>query len=404
MAAVFGRGCTSHLSLFVPLADAGGKHRRRSKPSRASTIVVTSPRVFAKFSSICHLLSSLSNGGNALKRSVSGGGMWNDGKVARTTDVRTRALLTTDHETFIRESAALEPSPLLPTLLQVLQAQGQELAAPDDRRGMIPLAIPLTRNLESGDYTALLRWPTPPKGLEMPVIRVSNSSGVSLLAKTIEDYIHRALVEEDARLGQEDFRKVAEAAGEEGAGIYTKGSFLASKLPKLDVYLMKMVGKFPDVFENLALAHLSRGDTVSALVTGEYYSRPEHFAGFGRPFVFNSEILKKVGRPSEARDAARIAMKSPWWTLGAPFNEVAETAGHGDAQVEFVREKVSDVGREEDLKKGKAPAQVALDQAAFLLDLASTDGAWDSTRQHLASLYREGGYDDVANFVLSGPQ
>jgi len=35
-----------------------------------------------------------------------------------------------------------------------------------------------------------------------------------------------------------------------------------------------------------------------------------------------------------------------------------------------MRERVTDEGRREDIQKGKAPAQVALDQAAFFMDLA----------------------------------
>jgi hypothetical protein len=31
---------------------------------------------------------------------------------------------------------------------------------------------------------------------------------------------------------------------------------------------------------------------VSALITGEFYSR-DQFPGFGRPFMFNAEILKR---------------------------------------------------------------------------------------------------------------
>ena len=30
---------------------------------------------------------------------------------------------------------------------------------------------------------------------------------------------------------------------------------------------------------------------VSALVTGEFYTKKEHFPGFARPFVFNAEVL-----------------------------------------------------------------------------------------------------------------
>lgn len=85
------------------------------------------------------------------------------------------------------------------------------------------------------------------------------------------------------------------------------------------------------------------------MVTGEFYTKKEHFPGFGRPFVFNAEILLKfveifpqyfqsnsvnvfecslavfcllscrVGRKNEAKNAARGALKSPWWTLGCKY-------------------------------------------------------------------------------------
>ncbi|KAJ6751214.1 hypothetical protein OIU85_001710 [Salix viminalis] len=61
----------------------------------------------------------------------------------------------------------------------------------------------------------------------------------------------------------------------------------------------------------------------------------------------------RVGRTSEAKDAARVALKSPWWTLG-----VAGIAQWEDEQIEYIKEKVSEEGRQEDLKKGKAAAQV----------------------------------------------
>uniref|UniRef100_A0A6M2F5R7 Uncharacterized protein n=1 Tax=Populus davidiana TaxID=266767 RepID=A0A6M2F5R7_9ROSI len=100
------------------------------------------------------------------------------------------------------------------------------------------------------------------------------------------------------------------------------------------------------------------------MVTGEFYLKKGLFPGFGRPFVFYAEILQRVGRTSE--DAARVALKSPWWTL-----EAAGSAQWEDEQIEYIKEKVSEEGRQEDLKKAKAAAQNALDEAAFFLDLAS---------------------------------
>lgn len=66
----------------------------------------------------------------------------------------------------------------------------------------------------------------------------------------------------------------------------------------------------------------------------------------------------QVGRKLEAKDAARCALRSPWWTLGASYADVATIAGWGEEQIEFMRERVSDEGRREDLLKGKDLAQV----------------------------------------------
>ncbi|CAI5978955.1 unnamed protein product [Closterium sp. NIES-65] len=221
-----------------------------------------------------------------------------------------------------------------------------------------------------------------------------------------DEYIQRALVEEDVG-GREgsaegDSGRVGEAAGEEGRRLYSRGDFAAAKAKSLDAYLTTKVGMFPDVLERLALRHLEQGDQVSALVAGEFYAR-KHFPGFAHPFTFNAQLLLRVGRPTEARDAARIALKSPWWTLGASYQEVAELAGYGDSQLEYALERLTEEGRKEDVNKGKAEAQVALDQAAFLLDVAAAEGTWDETREQLAGLYREAGLEEMASFVLAGP-
>lgn len=44
--------------------------------------------------------------------------------------------------------------------------------------------------------------------------------------------------------------------------------------------------------------------------------------------------------------------------------------------------------------------QVALDEAAFLLDLASIEGAWDEVADRVAACYVEAGLPEVAKFVL----
>jgi hypothetical protein len=45
--------------------------------------------------------------------------------------------------------------------------------------------------------------------------------------------------------------------------------------------------------------------------------------------------------------------------------------------------------------------QVVLDEAAFLLDLASIEGNWDDYLEQIAKCYDEAGLNDIAKFILS---
>ena len=42
---------------------------------------------------------------------------------------------------------------------------------------------------------------------------------------------------------------------------------------------------------------------------------------------------------------------------------------------------------------------MVLDEAAFLMDLASVDGNWDEVVDRIAECYREAGLQDIANFI-----
>lgn len=56
------------------------------------------------------------------------------------------------------------------------------------------------------------------------------------------------------------------------------------------------------------------------------------------------------------------------------MQEVAEIAQWEDEQIEYIKEKVTEEGKEADLKKGKAPAQVPIlaAQLPSLLDTMDT--------------------------------
>ncbi|KAF6151471.1 hypothetical protein GIB67_016283 [Kingdonia uniflora] len=252
-----------------------------------------------------------------------------------------RCSSTSGHVSFIKDVAVTEPPQNLQCLLKILKTRGT--------------------------VTALLRWPTSPPGMEMQVVEVRNY-GVWLIAKTVDQYIHRILAEEDAN-SHENNSKLYDASSEAGKKLYTRGVFAESQISNLDVYLLKKVGLFPDILERKVRQHFEKGDQVSALVTGEFYTKKEHFPGFGRPFVFNAE-------------------------------EVAEIAEWDDEQIEYIKEKVSEEGKQEDLKKGKERAQVALDEAAFLLDLASVEGTWSEFQERIAECYKEAGLHDIGKFIL----
>ncbi|XVF59382.1 hypothetical protein PTKIN_Ptkin07bG0271200 [Pterospermum kingtungense] len=302
-----------------------------------------------------------------------------------------------DHISFIKEVAATQPPQHLSQLLRILNARGESILSPGAKQGLIPLAIPLAKS-SSGTVTALLRWPTARAGMEMPVVEV-RKHGVWLLAKNVDQFIHRILVEEDVNSCQNGSDEIFHAASDAGEKLYKKGDFTKSQITDVDVYLLRKVGLFPDVLERKVIQHFEKGDHVSALVTGEFYTRKEHFPGFARPFVFNAEVLLKVGRKLEAKDAARGALKSPWWTLGCKYHEVACIAEWEDEQIEYITEKLTEEGRQEDQNKGKPPAQIALDEAAFLLDLASVEGTWDDSLERVAECYKEAGLHDIAKFV-----
>ncbi|KAH9663643.1 protein IN CHLOROPLAST ATPASE BIOGENESIS [Citrus sinensis] len=280
---------------------------------------------------------------------------------------------------------------------------GESIISPGAKQGLIPLAIPLAKS-SSDALTALLRWPTAPPGMEMPVVEVWKH-GVRLLAKnvhmhSVDQFIHRILVEEDAKNLLESSGMLFHVAAEAGEKLYKKGNFAKSQISDIDVYLLRKVGLFPDVLERKVMQHFAKGDHVSALVTGEFYTKKEHFPGFARPFVFNAEILLKVGRNLEAKDAARGALKLPWWTLGCKYQEVADIAQWEDDQIDYIKEKVTAEGKQEDLNKGKTHSQVALDEAAFLLDLASVEGTWDDSAERIAECYEQAGLHDITAFVL----
>ncbi|KAH9655978.1 protein IN CHLOROPLAST ATPASE BIOGENESIS [Citrus sinensis] len=250
-----------------------------------------------------------------------------------------RCSSSSGHVSFIKDIAVANPPEHLDELLKVLRTRGDTIVSPGSRQGIIPLAIPLSEN-SSGAVTALLRWPTAPSGMEMPVVEV-RKRGVWLLGKNVDQYIHRLLVEEEAHHLEKNNGELYDASSEAGKKLYQRGDFAESNITNLDSYLLSKVGLFPDVLEHKVTQHFEQGD-----------------------------------------------------------HAVASIAQWEDEQIEYIKEKITEEGKQEDLKKGKAPAQIALDEAAFLLDLASIEGTWAGSLERIADCYKEGGLDEIARFIL----
>jgi hypothetical protein len=93
-------------------------------------------------------------------------------------------------------------------------------------------------------------------------------------------------------------------------------------------------------------------------------------------------------------------LKSSWWTLGCRYEEIAQIAEWGEEQIAQYKERVTGEGKQRDIDRGKPMAQASLDEAAFLLNLASLEGTWDESLERVAQCYKEAGLNDIAKFVL----
>lgn len=111
----------------------------------------------------------------------------------------------------------------------------------------------------------------------------------------------RALAAEDVASGP---GAVAEAAGASGHQLYTAGTAKGN----LNAYLTRKAGMYADVVEQLVANHLDKGDEMSALITAEWYMRPKHFPGWGRPYEFAAGMYQRLGRMEECRDSVSAVM------------------------------------------------------------------------------------------------
>ena len=70
----------------------------------------------------------------------------------------------------------------------------------------------------------------------------------------------------------------------------------------------------------------------------------DHFQSWARPGEFHALLNKHLGRKEEARDSARVALYTPWWTLKSGFTSMAELAQF-PPDAESVHRQLSEVAK-----------------------------------------------------------
>jgi len=234
--------------------------------------------------------------------------------------------------------------------------------------------------------------------MELPVVSMSSGApSVRLLARSVDEYLHRVLAAEDIA-GKS--RELAEAAGEMGSAIYAKGSAAAFGPERFDAYLATKAGMYCDVAERLVYNHVAKGDQMSSLITGEWYMR-KHFSGWARPYEFNAQHLMRCGRDEEARDTARMALRMPWWSLQQGYEPTASLANIPGSPQEVFTVLNDEGGVQGPIQQQQKAARTAAEEARLradeLMDMVAASGVgnWDDIRPELSSLFQQSGLEQM---------
>nr|AAC23753.1 hypothetical protein [Arabidopsis thaliana] len=166
------------------------------------------------------------------------------------------------------------------------------------------------------------------------------------------------------------------------------------------------VGLFPDSLERKVIRHIENGDHLTCFLFLNYLHVLIQGFSFG-----GYRVLYKERELSRICPAIRFQRKSftevrmilshhPSFSLVNDPQEIAQIAEWGEEQIAQYKERVTGEGKQRDIDRGKPMAQASLDEAAFLLNLASLEGTWDESLERVAQCYKEAGLNDIAKFVL----
>lgn len=316
------------------------------------------------------------------------------------------------------ESHGLAPAPRgIGALEAVLRVQpGWRSLAPDERKGLHPLLVPLAASEVDGEVAGVLMLPGVMREDPIRFVPVATvAAAMRPLGETCVAAAKRLLVELD--MADAPCAATAiDAAAAEGveysrgeASVPLGGKAGGAKPASLAAYCILKVGPFADLYERLAMQHLERGDDASALVTCERAQRA--FEEWGLPFAVHASLHAKLGRATEARDVARMALSKPLWSLGAHGSAEGLAALAATAEYEPPRPSREWYGAVRHLDAGGGirsrasemglPAQT-LKESDFvqaLPFLAPDRFSWDSVREELAASYECEGRPEVARWI-----
>jgi len=307
-------------------------------------------------------------------------------------------------QAFLESSANVTRCAHLSAFVQTLELHGMRRVDPMDRRHLHPLVIPVAVSPTSGSHTCMLRMPSASKGDMLPIVETTGQTGLRLVAPNTRSYLMRLAVEADESADEGKKSAVIEAANSAGE-LYKRGE-KKEKSPSLSLtkYILSKVGAFPDLYEELALHHLERGDQTAALVAAERSAKIQH--GWGSGYRFQALLYTKLGREKEAKDAAKLALMMPLWTLGEQVEEVSRQAGEAD--VKAFKQKIAEMSKSTrtiEMSQGhpleKAKEEAMLERADDIMNevCLGTYKGWDDVRSQLAEIYMGGGRMDLASFV-----
>lgn len=302
-----------------------------------------------------------------------------------------------------------------------------------------PYLFPIAQSQSTGNVICAYRNPMMEdydKYHPWPIVETKvGSPGFRLLALNSEHIMRRIVCECDDIINKKDnndnndeeYYKYSINLYNEGLGQgFIKDSkldapYIIGSVKQLgygpEKYILLRVGPFPDLYESMVRQHYQRGDEQSALIAAE--ASNTKFSGFGSTFRFYSRVLSSLpNRSEECRDAARMCLRMPLYTIGIDYQDLEEVAIFGQMiqtyvddtmistelvveKLKTMRELMKSVEAEEDPQtSGKTPSQIILEEANAILDEAVLEKKdWKSIRPHLSQHFQLGGKDDLAHFV-----